>query len=404
MFFYLSFLRPPPLQAPPYGTISITPQISNDLRTEPFESSQDLYFSWSLQTQTQPHISISTNTTTKPIKLTTWRPSIAYKEIPVPVPPGVREGQSWRLILIGTAQSHGRSRPEAIDLSSEEIGKSLPFPVMSMPVLFSARGAKNASKQEKVDRIYLLPLNGLTGAGGPGEDIESVDSSVASLRFTEQTSFDLDKKIWDSGIGLSSWLVDFKENFTQRSQDNTRLQHLHDSLFSNEPRNILELGAGIGMVSVVLGVLRSGLNPQSSEGGKDCILTTDVPSAMPLLVSNISVNAHFCPSTTPKALVLDWDDEELPKEVQDVENLNVIIMADVSYNTSSFLSLARTLSRLVRLGSKPPIILLGYKERDAAERTWWEIAAQAGIDFEEIGGRIGAGGAPVEIWVGYAHM
>jgi len=196
-------------------------------------------------------------------------------------------------------------------------------------------------------------------------------------------------------------LVDLKEH---RSHLNTRLQDLHDALFSNEPRNILELGAGIGIISVVLGVLRFGLNLRPSEDVQDRILTTDVPSAMPLLECNISTNAHYCPSTTPKALVLDWDDEELPNEVLDLENLNAILMADVSYNTSSFPSLARTLSRLIRLGSKPPIILLGYKERDAAERTWWEIAAQAGIKFEKIGQRVGAGGMPVEIWVGYAHV
>ena len=47
------------------------------------------------------------------------------------------------------------------------------------------------------------------------------------------------QKIWDSGIGLSSWLIDFKEN---RSYHDTRLQDLHDALFLNEPRNILELG------------------------------------------------------------------------------------------------------------------------------------------------------------------
>ena len=176
MFFYLSFLRPPPLQAPPYGTISITPQISNDLRTEPFKGSQDLYFSWSLQTSTT-----TTTTTTKPLKLTTWRPSTSYKEIPVPLPPGVHEGQSWRLILTATAQYHGQSRPDIIDLDSKEIGKSLPFPVISMPVLFSARGVKNVSKQEKVERMYSL----MSGGG-------NIDS-VASLRFTEQTSFDLDK-------------------------------------------------------------------------------------------------------------------------------------------------------------------------------------------------------------------
>ena len=79
-------------------------------------------------------------------------------------------------------------------------------------------------------------------------------------------------------------------------------------------------------------------------------------------------------------------------------------MADVSYNTSSFPSLARTLSHLVRLGFKPSVILFGYKERDEAERTWWEIAAQVGIDFEKIGQRVGAGGAPVEVWIGYARV
>lgn len=187
MFFYLSFLRPPPLQAPHYGTISITPQISNDLRTEPFENPQDLFFSWSLQTGQSL---FDTNTTTKPVKLTTWRPSTAYKEIPVPLPPGVRQGQSWRLIVTGSVQSHGRSRPDTIDLSSEEIGKLVPFPVMSMPVLFSTTGTKFvSSKQEKIERMYSVRLSGSTGMRG----IDSEDSSVASLRFTEQTSFDLDK-------------------------------------------------------------------------------------------------------------------------------------------------------------------------------------------------------------------
>ena len=183
MFFYLSFLRPPPLQAPHYGIVSITPQISNDLRTEPFENAQDLYFSWSLQSL------FNTNTTTtKPLKLTTWRPSTAYKEIPVPLPPHVRQGQSWRLIITGSVQSHGRSRPDTIDLGSEEIGKLVPFPVMSMPVLFSTTGTKSvSSKQEKIERMYSIRLSGSTGID------TSEEGSVASLRFTEQTSFDLDK-------------------------------------------------------------------------------------------------------------------------------------------------------------------------------------------------------------------
>jgi protein N-lysine methyltransferase METTL21D len=75
-------------------------------------------------------------------------------------------------------------------------------------------------------------------------------------------------------------------------------------------------------------------------------------------------------------------------------------MADVTYNTASFPSLVRTLAQLIRLGSNPPMVLVGYKERDAAERTLWNLAAEIGLDFEKIGEHMGAGGAPVEIWLG----
>ena len=108
----------------------------------------------------------------------------------MPLPPGVRQGQSWRLTITGSVQSHGRSRPDTIDLSSEEIGKLIPFPVMSMPVLFSTTGTKFvSSKQEKIERMYSVRLSGSTGMRG----IDNEDGSVASLRFIEQTSFDLDK-------------------------------------------------------------------------------------------------------------------------------------------------------------------------------------------------------------------
>ncbi|KDR67996.1 hypothetical protein GALMADRAFT_272842 [Galerina marginata CBS 339.88] len=375
MFFYISFLRPPPLQAAPYGTISITPQISNDLRTEPFDGSQDLYYSW------WPEGS-QTTTVTKPTKLTTWRLATAYKEIPLPVPQGVREGQKWRLILTAQGQAHGRLNPESIDLAPADVGR-VPFPVMSMPVLFNGKGHKGSPKQEMIERTYLIPFRG-----------ERAD--------IEKTSFDLDKKIWDSGIGLSSWLVDLKVN-SVLLESHPQLQDLHDSLFSQQPRRILELGAGIGIVSVALAVLRAG-SQAMGEQETNFILATDVPSAMPLLEENISLNEKYWLSAAPKAVVLDWDNDEFPEEVIVKEGLDAIVMADVTYNTSAFPSLCRTLSRLVRLGSKPPMILLGYKERDEAERGFWDLAAEAGIDYEKIGQRAGAGGASVEIWLGKARV
>jgi len=176
---------------------------------------------------------------------------------------------------------------------------------------------------------------------------------------------------------------------------------MKDSLFSRERRNILELGAGTGTVALTLSVLRSALNPADA----GTIFATDLPSAMPLLEYNISANSHLFSSACPQATVLDWHDEDLSEEIRSVQDgYDAIVMADVTYNTSSFPSLVRTLSTLLQLNAKrnvkPPLILLGYKERDPAERTLWEMALRIGVVFQRFGGRSGSGGQEVEVWVG----
>ncbi|KAI0653003.1 hypothetical protein C8Q70DRAFT_1039423 [Cubamyces menziesii] len=256
MFFYISFLRPPATQSYPSGTISITPQVANDLRTEPFDGAQEIYYSWSPvnPNSAEPYPAISA-----PQKLTVWRQSSAYKEIPVPLPQGLREGQSYRLVLT----AHGQGRPHIINLAASDLG-TRPFPVLSMPVLFSSRG--RAGKQEQIERVYRIPLQ----AGTNG-----------FLTVREQTSFDLDKKIWDSGIGLSSWLVQLAQEADQMISNHPQTSLVREALFSSESRRIIELGAGTGIVSLTVGALRS----TAPDAGNGCIITTDLgmePFRLPL--------------------------------------------------------------------------------------------------------------------------
>ena len=120
-------------------------------------------------------------------------------------------------------------------------------------------------------------------------------------------------------------------------------------------------------------------------------------------------------------------------------------MADVAYNTSSFPALLRTLASVLALSGaqshcddsndtandarddpgpgvqeqeeKPddrdyergcgrhdsvhPLVLLAYKERDPAERQLWDMMTrETGIVLECVGRQAGAGGLPVEIWLG----
>ncbi|KAH9830026.1 putative methyltransferase-domain-containing protein [Rhodofomes roseus] len=388
MFFYLSFLRPPPSQALPSDSVSITPQVANDLRTELLDNAQDIYYAWCLPPA--PHAKPNQlPAITKPQKLTTWRQGSAYKELSVPTPPGIREGQSCCLLLT----THAQGYPHLINLGSTDVGQR-PYPVMSMPILFCSKNSKGKSpayseKQEHVERIYRIPLN---------------SSEQVFMRVKEQTSFDLDKKVWDSGIGLSSWITTLANDDSIASSAGI-LARMKSAILSPERRSIIELGAGTGMVSLTLGALRSAKAPD------DSLLTTDLASAMPLLEHNISNNASIFRSdaSRPRALTLDWD-EPLPPEVSSVQDgFDVIIMADVTYNTSAFPSLIRTVSDILRLRSSVPpstpelrktMLLLGYKERDPAERMLWEMMRDIGVRLEKVDERRGAGGDPVEIWIG----
>ncbi|KAG6331774.1 hypothetical protein ID866_7318 [Astraeus odoratus] len=110
-----------------------------------------------------------------------------------------------------------------------------------------------------------------------------------------------------------------------------------------------------------------------------------------------------------EAAPLDWEDEQLPDAVKSNfdTGIDVIVMADVTYNTASFPALIGTLMRLVQFSryksKQPPLILLGYKERDAAERTLWDRARGIDIDLEQVAQVSGAGGNAIEVWVGKAQ-
>jgi hypothetical protein len=173
MYYYISFLRPPSTHISPAAKrIVITPQVANDLRTELYYAEVDLYLSWMPCFQSASSVSAQA---TRPTKLTTWKPSSAYKEIPVMLPPGLRNGQSWRMVL--TADATGGSR---IPLLESSCG-FLPFPVSSMPILFASTTHERPHKQESIQRMICLAPS--LGLGQP----------PLSVILTEQTSFDLDK-------------------------------------------------------------------------------------------------------------------------------------------------------------------------------------------------------------------
>jgi hypothetical protein len=46
---------------------------------------------------------------------------------------------------------------------------------------------------------------------------------------------------------------------------------------------------------------------------------------MPLLEENITANSGYFQSTKPQATVLDWDDEDLPEDIKNLQGLDAIV-------------------------------------------------------------------------------
>lgn len=168
MFYYISFLRPPPSSSTPTCPISFTPQVANDLRTELFPGPQVIYYAWLPSTESFENAQI------KPRKLMTWTRAVAYKEISVALPPNTRPGQSWRLFLSASSSAEHT----CISLGDVHSTGKTPFAVVSMPIKITAKPDKSSVKQTQIERTYHGSLIGL-------------DDLYFLLR--EQTSFDLDK-------------------------------------------------------------------------------------------------------------------------------------------------------------------------------------------------------------------
>ena len=74
-------------------------------------------------------------------------------------------------------------------------------------------------------------------------------------------------------------------------------------------------------------------------------------------------------------------------------------MADVTYNTSSFPSLLRTVDSILRLAPSCQVVL-AYKERHEAEGEIWGMFEGVGLRMQKIDQVHGFGGAEVQVWLG----
>ncbi len=132
--------------------------------------------------------------------------------------------------------------------------------------------------------------------------------------------------------------------------------------------NVIELGSGCGLVGIAL----------ASVQPKCHILLTDLPDAMNILDYNIS-RSRPASGSKIEHMVLDWADK-LPAAIT-LENYDLILVSECTYNEVSIPALVTTLSALAAR-SPDALIVLATKVRHFSEAVFFDLMSDAG--FEEL--------------------
>lgn len=186
------------------------------------------------------------------------------------------------------------------------------------------------------------------------------------LRIAEQTGETIIRHVWDAGIILSGAIS---------CNPITALPHelqsfIETTFYTSQSMNILELGTGVGILGICIGATL----PQSK------VVMSDLVDAQALVDENIRLNISRHTRLERNAVFreLDWERRPFPSWTV-TERFDLIVMADVTYNTATFAALADTLEHIVRNGSQGAKVVCCGKRRHDEEEGFWRIVKERGF-------------------------
>lgn len=172
--------------------------------------------------------------------------------------------------------------------------------------------------------------------------------SVSDVLLFEELSGEIARHLWDAGIIVNNFTKTDFIDFT--SIDPSR--HL----------NILELGTGVGLVSIHLGKML----PKSD------IFATDLPDAKEICELNISLNDV---EDNVKFGELDWEGYKEPAESWDM-----IIVTDCTYNPTYYDALVNVLTRE---SNQDTVVILAHKFREPLSEPQFFVKIQKHFHLEK---------------------
>ncbi|CAO1596452.1 hypothetical protein XANCAGTX0491_000297 [Xanthoria calcicola] len=179
------------------------------------------------------------------------------------------------------------------------------------------------------------------------------------LEICEENGDSMARHIWDGGVVLAAWLMDWTESGQHRDL----------------PCTVLELGSGCGTVGLAFGI-RS-----------DCrLLLTDVDDNALTYARQNARRSRDTFNSVWECLALDWSE---PDRLKLDRPLDFIIASECIYNPDSIPDLVRTMSSLVRQsnrlkeGSPPPQIVVSTKVRHSSEAAFFDLMKESNYEAKQ---------------------
>lgn len=199
------------------------------------------------------------------------------------------------------------------------------------------------------------------------------------MMLQEETGNSIARHLWDAGVVLSALL----QELLQRTSTSPKcLQFLRSVLNRPSPINILELGTGCAVVAAAVA--------QCAPNAR--IIATDMAEAAEIASVNLGIPNSYANGSCPDELdsastflttrqrvsyrVLDWS-EPLPPVVA-AETLDLVLVADCTYNADVVPYLVDTLARLVE-SSPEVLICVALKRRHESEAVFFDLMAEKGL-------------------------
>ncbi|KAJ5096077.1 methyltransferase-domain-containing protein [Penicillium alfredii] len=258
-------------------------------------------------------------------------------------------GNRQLALSLGPFSSHVAQQKLILAIRPRESGKtqllsSDPLGATSTPLLFSGWSAPFGPGDMPAEKLVERRL-------GLKDNPE--------LRIWEETGNSIARHIWDAALASVIYLH-------QTINGSEGIPSLRRLLVDESPTplQIVELGAGCGIVGIALAAML----PCCS------VLLTDLPEAQEIVTHNINV-ARSAPMSTIDFRTLDWDE---PPDLCG-RPIDLILVSDCTYNADSLPALVSVLDRLVR-SSPDAIILVALKRRHDSEAIFFELMQSAGFD------------------------